>query len=304
MLEHCIFDPVLLRETVRDILWEGKTEYGASVVIILNDKEEVLLLKRRKGVEWMPNKWAFAGGGIEKGETPSIAARREVKEETTLNVKSLHKLPSGKEGQEKVHYFWASDFTGKVKINDEHQEFKWVKISKLSKMDVVPKTQELANKVFKAQKKLNEDQLAKDLGNPPSDEPIQPQTKVISFDFDDTLFAWKDGEPNHMLIAKAQEYISKGLTVYIVSSRKNIPYNVDYVHNLVRQHKIPVQKVVFTNNAPKWETLVDLDVDIHYDDDEQELKDMQQNAPTIKPVWVRRFLVFEGGMGAGDKELR
>ena len=48
---------------------------------IFNDKGEVLLQKRADS-----NKWGFPGGAIELGETPQIAAIREVKEETGLDV--------------------------------------------------------------------------------------------------------------------------------------------------------------------------------------------------------------------------
>ena len=49
---------------------------------IFNERGEVLL--QRRGDE---NKWGFPGGAIELGETPVMAAVREVKEETGLDVK-------------------------------------------------------------------------------------------------------------------------------------------------------------------------------------------------------------------------
>lgn len=42
-----------------------------------------MLLQRRGDT----NKWGFPGGAIELGETPQMAAIREVKEETGLDVK-------------------------------------------------------------------------------------------------------------------------------------------------------------------------------------------------------------------------
>lgn len=48
---------------------------------IFNEKGEVLLQKRADS-----SKWGFPGGAIELGETPQIAAVREVKEETGLDV--------------------------------------------------------------------------------------------------------------------------------------------------------------------------------------------------------------------------
>lgn len=48
---------------------------------IFNDKGEVLLQKRADS-----NKWGFPGGAVELDETPQMAAIREVKEETGLDV--------------------------------------------------------------------------------------------------------------------------------------------------------------------------------------------------------------------------
>ena len=49
---------------------------------IFNHKGEVLLQRRGD-----TNKWGFPGGAIELGETPQMAAIREAKEETGLDVK-------------------------------------------------------------------------------------------------------------------------------------------------------------------------------------------------------------------------
>jgi mutator protein MutT len=49
---------------------------------IFNERGEVLLQRRGDF-----NKWGFPGGAIELGETPQMAAIREAKEETGLDVK-------------------------------------------------------------------------------------------------------------------------------------------------------------------------------------------------------------------------
>ena len=49
---------------------------------IFNEKGEILLQRRGD-----TNKWGFPGGAIELGETPKMAAVREAKEETGVDVK-------------------------------------------------------------------------------------------------------------------------------------------------------------------------------------------------------------------------
>lgn len=69
------------------IKWiRGKVGHEKIIIVyaggcIFNKNGEVLLQKRADC-----NKWGFPGGAIELGETPEMAAIREVKEETGLDV--------------------------------------------------------------------------------------------------------------------------------------------------------------------------------------------------------------------------
>lgn len=53
-------------------------------VIILNDKEEILLVQHKKGSRYY---WVLPGGRIEYGENFADCAVRELKEETNLDIK-------------------------------------------------------------------------------------------------------------------------------------------------------------------------------------------------------------------------
>lgn len=74
------------------IKWiRGKVGHEKIIIVyaggcIFNENGEVLLQKRADC-----NKWGFPGGAIELGETPEMAAIREVKEETGLDV-DINKL--------------------------------------------------------------------------------------------------------------------------------------------------------------------------------------------------------------------
>ena len=51
------------------------------VIILLNEKNEVLLQKKDLGYPWFPGKWCLFGGGIEPGEDPMQTLIREIEEE-------------------------------------------------------------------------------------------------------------------------------------------------------------------------------------------------------------------------------
>ncbi|MFI5201038.1 MAG: NUDIX hydrolase [Candidatus Kapaibacterium sp.] len=63
--------------------------------IVLNDREEILLIKHSDIVSANPNEpdrltyWVAPGGGVEENETYEDAAIRELKEETGVDVEAL-----------------------------------------------------------------------------------------------------------------------------------------------------------------------------------------------------------------------
>ena len=71
---------------------EEKEKLRAAMVVVLNNDQEVLLLKRSAESNWMPKKWALPGGHIEKGESSKDAAVREAKEEANIVLKDIDEL--------------------------------------------------------------------------------------------------------------------------------------------------------------------------------------------------------------------
>ncbi|WP_284140692.1 MULTISPECIES: NUDIX hydrolase [unclassified Virgibacillus] len=74
-----------------------------SVVIIVNEKEEVLLQKRRDG------NWGLPGGLMDLGESFEEVAKREIFEETGLTIENLKLL----------HVYSGSEYYLKVENGDE-----------------------------------------------------------------------------------------------------------------------------------------------------------------------------------------
>jgi len=106
----------------------------AAMVVVLNENEEILLLKRSGDSNWMPYKWGIPGGHIEKEESADQAAIRETFEETSLSLKNLFQLEEKKE----VMIYYSNSYTGEVKIDYEHTDWAWVSYDKLDIYDTTP----------------------------------------------------------------------------------------------------------------------------------------------------------------------
>ena len=87
-------------------------------IILENVQGEVLLLLRdNKSTVVFPNHWTLVGGRVEDGETPEVAAHRELAEETGLKA-SL----SFWKRYDRQHPLFIVDqhvYTGRVEISDE-----------------------------------------------------------------------------------------------------------------------------------------------------------------------------------------
>ena len=115
-----------------------ETTVGA---IIFNPENKILLCKSHK---W-DNKYVIPGGHIESGEKMEDALKREIMEETGLEIYDI-KLIGIKESifsetfHEKKHFIFI-DYTCKtnsynVVLNDEAEEYLWADLSKIESYDL------------------------------------------------------------------------------------------------------------------------------------------------------------------------
>ncbi|MCA1057710.1 NUDIX hydrolase [Rossellomorea aquimaris] len=103
-----------------------------SVVIIVNEQNEILLQKRHNG------NWGLPGGLMDLGESFEEVAQREVFEETGLVVENLKllnvlsgsqyylKVPNGDELYSATAVYYTKDVTGDIKIDySESKDMKY-----------------------------------------------------------------------------------------------------------------------------------------------------------------------------------
>lgn len=105
--------------------------------VIMGGDGKVLLLKRSKKERFNKGKWDFPGGHIEKDETVNEALRREIQEETGLQIKigqviSITEFPKKSEqfkNEKRGIRFIAYANDDKVELNkNEHSEYVWLPI--------------------------------------------------------------------------------------------------------------------------------------------------------------------------------
>jgi len=110
-------------------------------ILILNDKNQALLMKRGKNASNEVGYWTQPGGTIEFGEKAADGLKREIKEELDVDVDIWGYLPHVDHiiRKEKQHWiaivYLAKIKSGIPKIMEPHKcaEIKWFNLKKLPK---------------------------------------------------------------------------------------------------------------------------------------------------------------------------
>tara|TARA_Y100001938_G_C8092448_1_gene435880 strand:+ start:2006 stop:2455 length:450 start_codon:yes stop_codon:yes gene_type:complete len=106
-------------------------------------------------------------------------------------------------------------------------------------------------------------------------EAKEKEPEVVTFDFDDTIRMTEDGRANPIVITRMKELKAKGVTVYVVTSRKDTKDNRLFITDFLDDHNVPRDDLFLTDLADKWSKLRDLKSDMHFDDDDEEFKAIQ-----------------------------
>lgn len=120
----------------------GKDYIGAGGgVLIFNKEKKVLLIRRAGSVRNNAGWWSKPGGRIEYGETAINMVKREIKEETNIDIDVWGQLPHTDHiiKKEKQHWvainFLANYKKGKLKNREPHKctKLAWFSFDKLPK---------------------------------------------------------------------------------------------------------------------------------------------------------------------------
>ena len=128
--------------------------------LLINKDKKLLILKRSEKVSTYKGQWGGVAGYIEENETPIQTALKEISEEVGLaksDVKLIKELGPVKitDFYKGNRYDWEIFFfvfemtkKGKIKIDWEHFEYRWIEPFEIEKYDTVPYLKEIVKKLF------------------------------------------------------------------------------------------------------------------------------------------------------------
>lgn len=113
---------------------EGRFVVAVGAMIEHAGTGKILLMKRAGNAAYAPGIWEDMAGRVKQFEEPEDALRREVKEETGLEIEivkpiAVFRLFRGEETADNevvVITFWCRTSSDTPTLSEEHSDFRWV----------------------------------------------------------------------------------------------------------------------------------------------------------------------------------
>jgi 8-oxo-dGTP diphosphatase len=115
---------------------DGRFMVAVGAMIEHEPSKKILLLKRAPTSDYLPGIWEDLGGRIKQFEEPEEALRREVKEETGLEIEILKPLTifhdyRGErvpENEMLIITYWCKTHSDQVVLSEEHTDYQWISL--------------------------------------------------------------------------------------------------------------------------------------------------------------------------------
>jgi ADP-ribose pyrophosphatase YjhB (NUDIX family) len=124
---------------------------------LIFDGESILLVRR--GKEPLRGYWSLPGGAVETGERLAEALRREVREETGLEIEILQlfevfeRIMPDDAGAAEHHYvlidYLCRVTGGALRAGDDAMDVRWIPRAELDRYEVTPGTMAVIEKAFR-----------------------------------------------------------------------------------------------------------------------------------------------------------
>ena len=131
------------------------SEHFVVVTAIVKFENRFLILKRNPDMEMHPNKWSFPGGKVKPGEDLFTALKREIKEETNLDIEENKEFISDYSflRPSKIptlgFCFLVTPTSNQVKISSEFTNHTWISPQDIDNYDLIPHLIPEIKKAFK-----------------------------------------------------------------------------------------------------------------------------------------------------------
>jgi len=110
-------------------------------VLLKNGKGKYLLLKRSpEKYPEVKNSWDIVGGRIDPGDTLFNNLKREVKEETQLDLEKEPKLVAAQDilkvaDRHVIRLTYIGEIDGEPKLDEDHSEYRWFTAEELKSLE-------------------------------------------------------------------------------------------------------------------------------------------------------------------------
>tara|TARA_Y100001937_G_scaffold127045_1_gene198002 strand:+ start:10686 stop:11108 length:423 start_codon:yes stop_codon:yes gene_type:complete len=121
-----------LFENWRHYLLEDMDTEQVRKAVLINDEDKALILKSSDLNEKHAGEWDLPGGHIHEGEDDIDGLKREVKEETDLDITSPEMILH--DGRKK--FYKTRSYSGTIKLSEEHTEYEWVTIDEIDSYNI------------------------------------------------------------------------------------------------------------------------------------------------------------------------
>lgn len=117
--------------------------YHISVKGFVLHNDKYLFVKKANNGSRNEGYWELPGGGLNFGELPETALRREIKEETGLNIQVIRPLLTwsfikNKNKQVIGITYLCESKENSVTISDEHDNYTWISKNNFSNITMLP----------------------------------------------------------------------------------------------------------------------------------------------------------------------
>ncbi len=111
------------------------------VRMILKQSDKILILKR-SNTSHKPGCWNIPGGKVDFGDSIAGTCKKELKEETNLDLVSCKllgyqdTLPEPEAEKHYLNLYFEVEFSGSIKLNEESSEYKWIHFREIKHLDL------------------------------------------------------------------------------------------------------------------------------------------------------------------------